>query len=107
VMCSKHIGADFNFAWPSAEIAVMGPAAAVGVIFRRELAASDDPAATAAELTADYTRQFANPYYAAERGYIDAVIEPQQTRPVLIRALTMAATKREARPSRKHGNIPL
>ena len=107
VMCSKHIGADFNVAWPSAEIAVMGPAAAVGVIFRRELAASDDPAATAAELTADYTRQFANPYYAAERGYIDAVIEPQQTRPVLIRALTMAATKREARPSRKHGNIPL
>jgi len=107
VMCSKHIGADFNVAWPSAEIAVMGPAAAVGVIFRRELAASDDPAATAAELTADYTRQFANPYYAAERGYIDAVIEPQQTRPVLIRALAMAATKREARPSRKHGNIPL
>jgi len=107
VMCSKHIGADFNVAWPSAEIAVMGPAAAVGVIFRRELAASDDPAATAAELTADYTRRFANPYYAAERGYIDAVIEPQQTRPVLIRALAMAATKREARPSRKHGNIPL
>ncbi len=107
VMCSKHIGADFNVAWPSAEIAVMGPAAAVGIIFRRELAASDDPAATAAALTADYTARFANPYYAAERGYVDAVIEPQQTRPTLIRALAMASTKREARPSRKHGNIPL
>jgi acetyl-CoA carboxylase carboxyltransferase component len=107
VMCSKHIGADFNVAWPSAEIAVMGPSAAVGIIFRRELAASTDPTATAAQLTADYTARFANPYYAAERGYIDGVIEPQQTRPTLIRALRMAATKREARPSRKHGNIPL
>src|SRR5438128_1566767 len=107
VMCSKHIGADFNVAWPSAEIAVMGPSAAVSIIFRRELAASPEPAATAAELTADYTARFANPYYAAERGYIDAVIEPQQTRPTLIRALHMASTKRETRPSRKHGNIPL
>jgi len=107
VMCSKHIGADFNFAWPTAEIAVMGPSAAVNVIFRRELAASDDPAATAAALTADYTARFANPYDAAQRGYIDRVIEPQQTRPELIRALAMACTKREARPSRKHGNIPL
>ena len=107
VMCSKHIGADFNFAWPSAEIAVMGPSAAVGIIFRRELAASSDPAATAAALTADYTERFANPYYAAERGYIDAVIEPQTTRPALIRALAMASTKREAGPRRKHGNIPL
>ncbi len=107
VMCSKHIGADFNFAWPTAEIAVMGPSAAVNVIFRRELAASDNPAATAAALTADYTARFANPYDAAQRGYIDRVIEPQQTRPELIRALAMARTKREARPSRKHGNIPL
>jgi acetyl-CoA carboxylase carboxyltransferase component len=107
VMCSKHIGADFNVAWPSAEIAVMGPSAAVSIIFRRELVASPDPAATAAKLTADYAARFANPYYAAERGYIDMVIEPQQTRPTLIRALRMAATKREARPSRKHGNIPL
>src|SRR5579883_205616 len=107
VMCSKHIGADFNFAWPSAEIAVMGPSAAVNVIFRRELAASSDPAATAAQLTEDYSRRFANPYDAAERGYIDAVIEPQQTRPALIRALHMSRTKRESRPSRKHGNIPL
>ena len=107
VMCSKHIGADFNVAWPSAEIAVMGPSAAVSIICRRELAASPDPAATAAKLTADYAARFANPYYAAERGDIDAVIEPQHTRPTLIRALRMAATKREARPSRKHGNIPL
>jgi propionyl-CoA carboxylase beta chain len=107
VMCSKHIGADFNFAWPSAEIAVMGPAAAVNVIFRRDLAGSADPLITAAALTADYTERFANPYEAARRGYIDAVIEPQQTRPTLIRALAMASTKRVARPSRKHGNIPL
>ncbi|MGH2389412.1 MAG: acyl-CoA carboxylase subunit beta [Chloroflexota bacterium] len=107
VMCSKHIGADFNFAWPTAEIAVMGPAAAVNVIFRRDLAASSDPLLTAAALTADYTERFANPYEAARRGYIDAVIEPQQTRPTLIHALAMASTKRVARPSRKHGNIPL
>ena len=107
VMCSKHIGADFNFAWPTAEIAVMGPAAAVNVIFRRDLAASSDPLATAAALTADYIERFANPYVAAQRGYIDAVIEPQQTRPTLIRALAMASTKRVTRPSRKHGNIPL
>jgi acetyl-CoA carboxylase carboxyltransferase component len=107
VMCSKHIGADFNIAWPSAEIAVMGPSAAVNVIFRRELATSNDTAATAAQLTEDYSRRFANPYDAAERGYIDAVIEPQKTRPALIRALRMSRTKRESRPSRKHGNIPL
>ena len=106
-MCSKHIGADFNYAWPSAEIAVMGPSAAVAVIFRKELAEAADPVARAAELTADYLERFANPYYAAERGYIDAVIEPRQTRPLLIRALALAATKREARPARKHGNIPL
>lgn len=107
VMCSKHIGADFNYAWPSAEIAVMGPSAAVGIIFRRELAQAGDQAAAAAELTSDYTRRFANPYYAAERGYLDAVIEPRQTRPTLITALEMASSKREARPARKHGNIPL
>ena len=107
VMCSKHIGADFNYAWPSAEIAVMGPAAAVSVIFRKELASAADPTERAAELTADYVERFANPYYAAERGYLDAVIEPRQTRPILIRALELAATKRESRPARKHGNIPL
>jgi acetyl-CoA carboxylase carboxyltransferase component len=107
VMCSKHLGADFNYAWPSAEIAVMGPSAAVSIIFRKELAAAEDPGARAAELTADYLERFANPYYAAERGYLDAVIEPRETRPTLIRAFALAATKREARPSRKHGNIPL
>jgi len=86
VMCSKHIGADFNFAWPSGEIAVMGPSGAVSVIFRREIAASKEPAKRAAELTADYQRRFANPFVAAERGYLDAVIEPRDTRPTLIRA---------------------
>jgi acetyl-CoA carboxylase carboxyltransferase component len=107
VMCSKHIGADFNYAWPGAEIAVMGPSAAVSVIFRKELAEADDPVGRAAELTASYVERFANPYYAAERGYIDAVIMPHETRPTLIRALALASSKREARPPRKHGNIPL
>jgi acetyl-CoA carboxylase carboxyltransferase component len=107
VMCSKHIGADFNYAWPTAEIAVMGPSAAVSVIFRKELAEAENPETRAAELTADYLERFANPYVAAERGYLDAVIEPHETRPTLIRALALTASKREARPSRKHGNIPL
>jgi acetyl-CoA carboxylase carboxyltransferase component len=107
VMCSKHIGADFNYAWPSAEIAVMGPSAAVSVVFRKELVAADNPIERAAELTADYLERFANPYIAAERGYIDAVIEPHETRPTLIRAFEIAASKREQRPARKHGNIPL
>ena len=107
VMCSKHIGADFNFALPTGEIAVMGSSGAVSIIFRREIAAAEDPVKRAAELTADYQRRFANPYVAAERGYIDAVIEPRDTRPTLIRAFATAASKREARPSRKHGNIPL
>ena len=107
VMCSKHIGADFNFALPTGEIAVMGSSGAVSIIFRREIAAAEDPVRRAAELTADYQRRFANPYVAAERGYLDAVIEPRDTRPTLIRAFATAASKREARPSRKHGNIPL
>ena len=85
----------------------MGPSAAVAVIFRKELAEAEDPLARAAELTEDYQDRFANPYIAAERGYIDAVIEPRETRPTLIRALELASSKREARPSRKHGNIPL
>jgi acetyl-CoA carboxylase carboxyltransferase component len=107
VMCSKHIGADFNYAWPTAEIAVMGSSAAVNLLYRRELAAARDPAARAAELTAEYATRFANPYEAAQRGYVDDVIEPHETRPTLIRALRMARTKRESRPARKHGNIPL
>jgi propionyl-CoA carboxylase beta chain len=107
VMSSKHIRADFNFAWPTAEVAVMGPDGAVNIVFRRELDESDDPAARRAELIADYKERFANPYAAAERGYVDDVIEPRRTRPVLIDALETARSKRERRPPRKHGNIPL
>jgi propionyl-CoA carboxylase beta chain len=107
VMSSKHIRADFNFAWPTAEVAVMGPEGAVNIIFRNELAEADDPDARRAELIADYKERFANPYTAAERGYVDEVIEPRRTRPVLIDALRTAITKRERRPARKHGNIPL
>jgi len=107
VMSSKHIRADFNFAWPTAEVAVMGSEGAVNIVFRRDLAEAKDPEARRAELIADYREKFANPYVAAERGYIDDVIEPRRTRPVLIDALRTAATKREPRPPRKHGNIPL
>jgi propionyl-CoA carboxylase beta chain len=107
VMSSKHIRADFNFAWPTAEVAVMGPDGAVNIIFRRELAEAEDPEARRAELIAEYRERFANPYSAAERGYVDDVIEPRRTRPVLIEALRTSITKREPRPPRKHGNIPL
>ncbi|HYZ79448.1 MAG TPA: acyl-CoA carboxylase subunit beta [Gaiellaceae bacterium] len=107
VMSSKHIRADFNFAWPTAEVAVMGPEGAVNIVFRRELELADDPDDRRAELIADYRERFANPYTAAERGYVDEVIEPRRTRPVLIDALETALTKREPRPRRKHGNIPL
>ena len=107
VMSSKHIRADFNFAWPTAEVAVMGPEGAVNIIFRRELEQSEDADARRAELIAEYKERFANPYTAAERGYVDDVIEPRRTRPVLIEALETALTKREPRPKRKHGNIPL
>jgi propionyl-CoA carboxylase beta chain len=107
VMSSKHIRADFNFAWPTAEVAVMGPEGAVNIVFRRELADADDPEARRKELIADYRERFANPYTAAERGYVDEVIEPRRTRPILIDALETSLTKREERPKRKHGNIPL
>ena len=107
VMSSKHIRADFNFAWPTAEVAVMGPEGAVNIIFRKELEQADDPEERRAELIQDYKDQFANPFTAAERGYIDDVIEPRRSRPVLISALETALQKRERRPSRKHGNIPL
>lgn len=107
VMNSKHIGADFAIAWPTAEIAVMGPEAAVGLVFRRELAEADDPAARRAELVAEYEDLFASPWQAAGRGYIDDVIEPRTTRPWLIRALALARAKRVSTPPRKHGNIPL
>jgi propionyl-CoA carboxylase beta chain len=107
VMSSKHIRADFNFAWPTAEVAVMGPEGAVNIVFRHELEGVEDVAARRAELIADYRARFANPYVAAERGYVDDVIEPRRTRPVLIDALETALPKRERRPPRKHGNIPL
>lgn len=107
VMSSKHIRADFNFAWPTAEVAVMGPEGAVNIVFRKELEGVDDPEGRRAELIDDYRDRFANPYVAAERGYVDDVIEPRRTRPVLIDALETTLTKREPRPPRKHGNIPL
>jgi acetyl-CoA carboxylase carboxyltransferase component len=107
VMASKHIRADYNVAWPTAEIAVMGAAGAVKTIFRRDIAEAPNPAAREAELVADYERRFANPYVAASRGYVDDVIEARRTRQVVARALTMLADKRVERPKRKHGNIPL
>ncbi len=107
VMASKHIRADINLAWPTAEIAVMGAEAAAGIIFRKELAQAEDPNARKAELAADYQQRFSNPYAAAERGFIDTVIEPRETRPALIKALNLARTKRQTMPPRKHGSIPL
>ena len=107
VMNSKHLRADVSFAWPTAEIAVMGAEGAVNVIFRREIKDADDAAAKRAELVAEYEDKFSNPYIAAERGYVDDVIEPAETRSRLIKALRMLSTKREQVPPRKHGNIPL
>jgi propionyl-CoA carboxylase beta chain len=107
VMNSKHIRGDINLAWPTAEIAVMGPKGAVEILFKREIAQADDPAAATAEREAEYREQFANPYIAASRGYIDDVIDPRETRPRLINALDMLRNKRDANPPRKHGNIPL
>jgi acetyl-CoA carboxylase carboxyltransferase component len=107
VMSSKHIRGDINYAWPSAEIAVMGPDGAVNIIFRKELVEADDPDTQREELVADYREQFANPYVAAARGYIDDVIDPSETRPRIIEALEMLRNKRDANPPKKHGNIPL
>jgi acetyl-CoA carboxylase carboxyltransferase component len=107
VMNSKHIRSDLNLAWPTAEIAVMGPDAAVNIIFRKELAQAEDPVARKAELVAEYREKFANPYVAASRGYIDDVIEPHETRPRLINALEMLSNKRDSNPAKKHGCIPL
>ncbi len=107
VMNSKHIRADFNFAYPTSEIAVMGPDGAVNIIFRNELKESDDPVIKKDELVADFRDKFSNPYKAAELGYVDEVIMPQQTRPRLIRALEMSMSKRDSNPPKKHGNIPL
>ncbi|MEB2333548.1 MAG: methylmalonyl-CoA carboxyltransferase [Anaerolineaceae bacterium] len=107
VMSSKHIRGDVNLAWPSAEIAVMGPDGAVNIIFRKELEKAEDPLKRKAELVAEYREKFASPYVAAERGYIDDVIEPKETRPRLINALEMLENKRDSNPPKKHGNIPL
>jgi len=107
VMASKHIRGDWNVAWPTAEVAVMGAKGAVEIIFRKQIAASEDPAAEEAKLEAEYRERFANPFVAAERGYLDDVIEPRRTRPKLIAALAMYETKRDRNPPKKHGNIPL
>ena len=107
VMNSKSIGADLAFAWPSAELAVMGPNGAVEIVYRRELAEAADPARRRAELIDEYTERYANPYIAAERGYIDDVISPADTRAVICRSLDILASKREELPRRKHGNVPL
>jgi propionyl-CoA carboxylase beta chain len=107
VMSSKHIRGDVNLAWPTAEIAVMGAKGAVEIIFRKEMAAADDPAATEERLVEDYREKFANPYDAASHGYVDDVIQPSHTREVLCRALRTLATKRDSNPPKKHGNIPL
>jgi propionyl-CoA carboxylase beta chain len=107
VMNSKHIGADMNFAWPSAEIAVMGAKGAAEIIFRREIAAADDKDAKWKEKEAEYAQLFANPYSAAERGFIDEVILPKDTRRKLIKAFSMLEQKEVNKPKRKHGNIPL
>ena len=106
VMSSKHIRADFNFAWPTAEVAVMGPEGAVNIVFRKELEEAADAESRRAELVADYREQFANPYVAAERGYVDEVIEPRRTRPMLIDALKHVAHKARAAPAPKAREHP-
>lgn len=107
VMGSKHSGADINYAWPTAEIAVMGPHGAINIIFRKEIAEAKDSKQKHTELVAEYRQKFASPYIAAQKGYIDEVIDPAQTRPKLISALESLTTKREQRPTRKHSNVPL
>jgi acetyl-CoA carboxylase carboxyltransferase component len=107
VMASKHLRGDLNYAWPTAEIAVMGDEGAVNVVFRKEIDKATDPEARRQDLIREYRDKFSTPYAAAERGFIDDVIEPAETRPRLIKALRMLSTKRENIPARKHGNIPL
>ena len=107
VMASKHIRADFNFAYPTAEIAVMGADGAANVLYAKEISKAEDPVAKRAEIVADYNERFANPYVAAGLGYVDEVILPRETRKKLIRTLHLLETKRESMPPKKHGNIPL
>jgi propionyl-CoA carboxylase beta chain len=107
VMASKHIRADFNFAFPTAEIAVMGADGAANVLYAKEISKAEDPVAKRAEIVAEYNEKFANPYVAAGLGYVDEVILPRETRKKLVRALHLLETKRESMPPKKHGNIPL
>ena len=107
VMDSKSVGSDLSLAWPSAELAVMGPQGAVEIVYRRELQDADDPATRRAELVDEYTERFANPYVAAERGYVDDVIDPADTRAKLVAGLEMLVSKQDETPRRKHGNVPL
>jgi len=107
VMASKHIRTDFNFAYPTAEIAVMGPEGAVNIVYKREIAKAKDPEAFRKKMIQEYREKFASPYVAAERGFIDEVIEPQHTRAKLITALAALENTRDKNPPKKHGNIPL
>ena len=107
MMASKHIRTDVNYAWPTAEIAVMGPEGAVNIVYRRELEKAENPEADRAAKIEEFRERFANPYVAAERGYLDAVIRPRDTRRKLIQALEMLENKRDKNPPKKHGNIPL
>ncbi len=107
VMSSKHIRGDLNYAWPTAEIAVMGPEGAVNIIFKREIESAKDPEARRAERIAEYREKFANPYIAAEKGYLDAIIQPRETRARIVRGLELLKSKRQSNPPKKHGNIPL
>jgi propionyl-CoA carboxylase beta chain len=107
VMASKHIRTDFNYAYPTAEIAVMGPEGAVNILYRRELAEAGDPAALRARLVAEFREKLANPFIAAARGFVDEIIRPRSTRPKLVAALASADNKRDRNPPKKHGNIPL
>jgi propionyl-CoA carboxylase beta chain len=107
VMASKHLRTDFNYAWPTAEIAVMGPEGAVNILYRREIENAPDPARARAEKVGEFREKFANPYIAASRGFLDEIIHPRETRRKLIGALRHLETKRDRNPPKKHGNIPL
>lgn len=106
-MCSRDLGADYVAAWPNAEIAVMGPDGAANIIFRREIEAAEDKNAKRKEKIEEYRDTFANPYVAASRGYIDDVIDPAETRVKIAKVLDMLSSKRESRPAKKHGNLPV
>jgi propionyl-CoA carboxylase beta chain len=106
-MGSKHLGADINVAWPTAQIAVMGAQGAANILYRRQLAKAEDPEALRAKLVQEYEDTLSNPYIAAERGYVDSVIPPSQTRPYVVKALRVLRNKRQTLPPKKHGNIPL